>query len=96
MKLRFYTADGKWVVDTEANLVFPWDPANNQPLDILAEMGRLWNMAGNPAPTPYNALLDPRMIPHHINTGRLRFDEQGRAVDPRTGKIVIDIGGRTE
>ena len=96
MKLRFYTADQKWVVDTEANLVFPWNPTNNQPLDILAEMGRLWNIAGNPAPSPYNALLDPRMIPHHINMGRLKFDEQGRAVDPRTGKIVIDIGGRTE
>ena len=54
MSYVFVTPDNSFALRDDGGTV-PWDPVNNQPLDIDGHAGRLWRDAGSPIPSPYIA-----------------------------------------
>jgi len=62
MKLRYFRLDKREVYDDSVLMTIPWDPENDQPLDIDGEIGRIWEAAGRPKPAPIETPGEPRPL----------------------------------
>jgi len=52
-QLRYWFKNKTFVIDEDTSVVFPWDPVQDQPLDIHGQVGQIWLALGRPKPKPY-------------------------------------------